>query len=69
MDEEEVELITVFATCRTDGCGNRGITIDMQVPTIDILMLCGVCSKEITDVTDAEPEQPPQPTEVPEWLE
>lgn len=69
MDEEEVELITVFATCRTDGCGNRGITIDMQVPTIDILMLCGVCSKEITDVTDAEPERPPQPTEVPEWLE
>lgn len=69
MDEEEVELITVFATCRADGCGNRDIHIPMQVPTLDILMLCGVCSKEITEITDTEPERPVPPTEVPEWLE
>lgn len=59
MDEEEVELITVVATCHSDGCGNSGIGIPLDVPSADILVLCGVCSKKITDVSDTPTETAP----------
>ena len=54
----------VYATCRTDGCLNALIPIDIQEGAATVV--CGPCGQPITDLTDTPPELP---TEVPTWLD
>lgn len=37
-------------TCRTEGCGNSGILINILAPIVDPNIYCGVCGQPITDV-------------------
>jgi hypothetical protein len=47
-------------TCRTDGCGNEGIGLDVATTWTDeegtehavATVVCGVCGQEITDVSE-----------------
>lgn len=43
-------------TCRTEGCLNRGYTIVLTSPGHTII--CGACSKPITDIDPALPDEP-----------
>ena len=63
----EPDMVNTYVTCRTEGCPNAGATVFFA--EIYGTMLCGGCSRPITEITDTEPEQPVPPTEVPEWLE
>lgn len=46
-------------TCRTDGCGNSNIGIDLDDPTYEVM--CGACGEPITDVHPPIPEPEPAP--------
>lgn len=57
-------------TCRTRGCANRGIPIDMELDYIDVdtgqtvtitTVLCGVCGEPITDIAESAPPPDPRP--------
>lgn len=58
-------------TCRTEGCGNANIPLDLPLiwedpdtgesMPLDAVM-CGVCGQEITDITDDERTEAHDPT-------
>ena len=48
--EEQPTLLSYEATCKSIGCGNEDITLEIQAPEEDFTVLCGVCAKEITQV-------------------
>jgi hypothetical protein len=54
---EEKKMATV--TCHTEGCGNEGIGLDLDLDYVDpesgetvaiSTVVCGVCGKPITDL-------------------
>lgn len=57
--------ITRYATCTTDGCGNKGAVIPVTTDESHII-ICGVCSEQITSTTTT---LPPVDTQVAWWLE
>ena len=53
-----------IATCRTPGCSNEGIPIEMESPA-GTTIVCGVCGQIIRDVAG---EDDGSDVEVPPWL-
>lgn len=53
MSESETEptMVTRHLTCHTEGCGNAGESIALDVPDTVAAYVCGVCGQPITDVT------------------
>ena len=49
-DDTPAELVTQSGTCNTDGCGNAGRAITLEVPE-GAQWVCGACGEPITDVT------------------
>jgi hypothetical protein len=50
-------------TCRTDGCENNGIPIDLDLDIVDEngavtgqvgTVVCGPCGQQITDISEGE---------------
>lgn len=62
------QFFDIYATCRTSGCDNAGITIHLSTPEPDAATMCGVCGNRINDVSTEDPSEE-VPTEVPAWLE
>jgi transcription elongation factor Elf1 len=54
MEDTEIEFIEYQVTCRTEGCENSDITINIQAPKENAHIVCGVCGQQITDVTPIE---------------
>lgn len=42
-------------TCKTAKCDNGGIPIDIEVEDTEPIVICGVCSKKITDIIPVAP--------------
>lgn len=57
--------ITRYATCTTAGCGNFGDVIPVTTEE-EFIIICGVCSTQITSTTVT---LPPADTQVAWWLE
>lgn len=39
-----------ISTCRTDGCGNKDIEVEIEHVDSNFVSVCGVCGQEIKDV-------------------
>lgn len=49
MNEDEMTVFPVAVVCRTSECSNSGETIEMLLPDVNMRVICGVCSKDISD--------------------
>jgi hypothetical protein len=47
---EMPEMAMFSATCKTDGCENVNIPIDIQAIKEDPFIICGPCGQRIEDV-------------------
>lgn len=43
-------MLDFTVTCRTAGCDNGDILIDITVEDAEPIVICGVCSVTITDI-------------------
>jgi hypothetical protein len=49
--EPEIEFVTRVLTCHTEGCGNDGHPISLDVPADVEAYSCGACGQPISDVS------------------
>ena len=64
MDEANIELVELWATCLTVECGNFGASINVLTP-VGGDVECGVCQELISDIADIQPEEG---TVLPQWI-
>lgn len=47
----EIAYRDATLTCHTDGCGNAGVAIEMQIEDVpEPAAVCGACGQPITDI-------------------
>ena len=49
--DETLPILKFSVTCHTKKCENGEIVIDIQTRESEPVVICGVCSKKITDIT------------------
>lgn len=60
--EPTEDTVSVTLTCETDGCGNQGVPITLEVPVGVTAAVCGVCGQPIP-FPGPDPEPDPEPRE------
>jgi hypothetical protein len=48
----EINFRNYIVTCKTENCGNGGISITVAAPAENPNFICGVCSVSITNIVE-----------------